>query len=675
MIVFISEQKMLLHPQIRCTKDIKELTDYLDNLEEKTVVHDTETTGLDPHSCTLLLNQLGDDKMQFVVDQRHPDINKIIPYLESTEYLKIYANAKFDYKQIWHHMKTHIWNLYDVLLAERCIYNGIMTAATEAMYKNEHGFGRFSLAGLSMHYLMESLDKGIRASFINHSGDFSAEQILYAASDIGIPYRIYKKQIKVVEQYKLKELVQLENDVTPAFAEMEYNGIGIDVEQWNILYKENVKSLKNIEIQLDNIITSDSVSEDIRKKYTIGKQLGLFEGTDKRDCKIKWSSPKQKVELLENLGFDTWIIDDKDKQEKQSSDIKVLKKYKDDHPLIPILIDYGETKKSIDAYGDKFLRHINPVTGRIHTEYFQIKNTGRVASSKPNMQNIPPKKIFNNIGFRDCFVPKDGNSFNTADYSNMELRIIADKSDEDVLLDAFKRGEDVHSTMAMMIQKIGFGRDIKVSKTENSEYRTESKTITFALAFGASEFKVSEQLGITMELASDLINAYFKAMPKLKQFFNSLKLAGTTHGFIRTFKPYNRLRWFPEFKEYKTLLSIPNKDKGQFRRMMILKGGIERESSNTPIQGSAADIVKKALVMIHKRFIEINKKYNSDDPQNHSRVKLLLQVHDEILSESPDELSEIIKEDVKFLMEMAGTDVVNKIKMECEPNTGKHWDH
>ena len=678
MIYFITEQKFTVVDEnyskaITYSSDMDIVIHYLDTLSPKMFTLDTETTDLDPHTNTLLLIQVGDDKDQYVIDFRHPEVYKIYPYLADDSYIKLVANGKFDAKQIWKHCGVHIDNLYDVLLVDRIIYNGLLTEIEERIFKSENKYGRFSLEGLAIKYLKRNMDKTVRASFIGHKGDFIEGQIIYAADDIDIPYLLKPILDEKLEKYGLQEVAKLENQVTVAFAEMEFNGIGINLNTWDYIYQLNVKELKNIEENLDQIIKDDP---ELNRKYGIGKQLGLFAGTDKRDIKIKWSSPKQKAELLGNtLGFDIIVKDKKTGDYKESTDINVLKQYKDQHPLIKPLIKYSELGKLISSYGEKFLRHLNPETKRIHGEIFQIKDTGRTGMGKPNMQNIPAKTEKDKPSFRSCFISPPGKKLITSDYSNMELRIIADKSEEETLIKAFQAGEDVHSSMAMMIQKVVFNKDIFISKTENPELRYQSKTITFLIAFGGSEFKLKGELEITLEEAAELITAYFTAFPKLKKFSNNLKRFGIKKGYIRTFAPYHRLRWFPDFRKYKELVRIQHLTDGQKKLLMKIKGKIQRASSNTPVQGSAADIMKKACYNLHKSLIQFNKDNGMYSPDNHERVKLILQVHDEIVSEVADEHCEYIANLTKSIMEEAGKDVMTTLDMVAEPNIDTKWDH
>lgn len=680
MIYFISKQKSLIEDvdsfrkkPINISSDMSKVTSYLDNLNSKMFTLDTETDDLDPHTNTLLLIQVGDDKDQYVVDFRHPEIHKLFPYLADDSYLKLLANAKFDYKQIWKHCGIHIDNVYDVLLMDRLIYNGVFTKIEERIFKLENKYGRFSLEGLGIKYLKRRLDKAVRSTFVGHKGDFTESQIIYAAGDIDVPYLLKPILDEKIIQYSLEKVAELENKVTVAFAEMEFNGILLDINRWMEIYQINVDKLQKVEENLDQIIREDP---ELFQKYGIGKQLGMFAGTDKRDVKIKWSSSKQKAELLgDTLGFDLLVKDKKSGEYKNSVDINVIQKYKDEHPLIKPLIKYSEISKLISAYGDKFLKHLNDSTKRIHGEIFQIKDTGRTGMGNPNMQNIPAKTSEDTPSFRSCFVAPPGKKLITTDYSNMELRIVADKSGEKVLIDAFLRGEDVHSSMAMMIQKTVFGKQVKISKTENSDLRYESKTITFLIIYGGSEFKLKDELQIVIERATELIQAYFRSFPKLKAFSDSLKSFGVRKGYIRTFKPYNRIRWFPQMKKLRFLKNIRDLNKEQYKTAMKLKGEIERASSNTPVQGSAADIMKRACYDLHKKIIIFNQRNNVDFPDNNDRVKLVLQVHDEIVSEVPDGFCDEIAELTKKVMERAGIEVMTHIPMVAEPNIDTKWDH
>lgn len=672
---FISDQE-IYSDEFQTVTDENVLYGFIERLEKNIFAADTEATGLDIKLANPLLIQIGDNIDQYAYDVRIglKRLQPILKLLQDPSYIKVFANVKYDYKILWHNFSIHLNNVEDVLLDDRCIYNGLVTEIEEALFKRENDHGRFSLEGLAVKHLHSKMNKAVRASFINHTGDFSINQILYALDDIHIPYNLYFVLQDLLDKYGLKKTASIENGSSLGFAEMEYNGIRINTKRWNEIYIENVKELENVESLLDAEVRNN---KELSSKYIIGKQLGILEEFDERDCKINWRSPPQKVKIINQLGYGEyiWVKDKKTKELKQSAGAEVLKKLTrpdnglEQNPIIPLMVEHGEIGKSVSSYGKKFLRHVKD-NNRVHTEIFQIKKTGRVGSGKPNLQNIK-----SDSDYRECFIASPGNTLVVADYSNMELRLIADKSGEESLIEAFLNNEDVHSKMAMVIQKVAFGRDINISKTENPHLRSESKTITFAIAYGGSAYRISDVLNIEYSKAEELLNQYFKAFPKLKVLFNSLSTFGTKYGYIRTYKPYSRIRWFPEYREYKSLAKIYKKSKAQFTKFKQIEGAIGRESSNTPIQGSAADIVKKAICMLVERHIEFNKKYGMDHPLNYDRWRLLLQVHDEIISEVKEEYAEEVANDKKFIMEMAANDVMTKLPMLAEPVITKTWKH
>lgn len=664
MIYFISNQ-YIESEKFTCIDNIQIVCDYLESVDVFTL--DTETTGLDPRLSDILLIQVGDDEVQFVIDVRLQDFQAIFKYLIDETKCKILVNAKFDYKQLLVKYNIRVNNMFDVLTVDRILYNGLMGVKEESMYKKEHGYGRFSLAGLAKKYLNIRMSKEERNSFIGHKGDFTENQILYAAGDIDVPYIIKKKQDQQLELYSLSTLAyEVENPVIAAFAEMELNGLYLNTDKWRVLIEQNIKKLQEISDKLDQIIVSD---EGLYQRFGRAQQLGIFAGTDGRKCVIKWSSPKQKITLLRSLGFDLWVKDKTTREMKESVDINVLTKYKDQHPLIPLMIEYGETSKNVSSYGEKFLKHINETTNRVHTEIFPIKDTGRTGSGNPNLQNIP-----SDTAYRNCFEAQYPNrTFIVADYSNMELRIIAEKSKEQTLIVAFLNNEDVHSSMAMMIQKVVYKKDVIVSKYENEQLRTESKTITFLIAFGGSAYKLKDQLSITMEEAQQLIDAYFRAFPKLKEFTEGLQNFGIQKGYIRTYKPYSRLRWFPQKAEYDNLKRIYEKTEYQFKRMMTIRGDIMRASSNTPVQGSAADIMKIACKKVLDYLVWFSDELSINDFNNPDRPLLCMQIHDEMIIECNEEHAEQIAKQVGIIMENAGKGVMEIIPMIAEPNITKVW--
>jgi DNA polymerase-1 len=332
-------------------------------------------------------------------------------------------------------------------------------------------------------------------------------------------------------------------------------------------------------------------------------------------------------------------------------------KYRFKHDIIDTYIKYKEAMKLCTSYGHKFFDNLSS-DNKIHTNFHQILDTGRVSSSKPNMQQIPAKNAF-----RNCFVAPEGWSFVSADYSSQELNVIAFGSKDPVWLKALEEGQDLHSTCAELV----YGDEWTNAAEDNCLYnmnkwkckckkhkklRTNVKTINFGLAYGMGPNKLSDTLNISMERSQELIKKYFKAFPAIKGFLDKLGNYGKKYGYIKTFPPYNRKRWFTNW--------YPRIWDNKSASMQL--GSIERASKNTPIQGASADMTKRALVLMRDHI----KKYELD-------VKLVMTVHDQIDTICINNYKDIWAEDMKKLMEQAALEIVTNGLLKAEVTIDKCW--
>jgi len=496
---------------------------------------DTETTGLDPHTCKIITQQFGTENDQFVIDNNTIDPTYFKPILESDR-LFILQNAKFDLK-FFLKLGINIKNVYDTFLVECVLTTGLEDR-------------KLGLDAIAMKYCNVVLDKSIRGGI--HREGLTTRVIKYCADDVTYLKQIMDKQLEQVEQYNLQNVVNLENQVTRVFAKMEYIGISINKEKWLEVSEITEKGTIEIESKLDNILKAEPKLAKYVPKYIQGN---LFD-FEERELDINWGSPLQKLNILKDLGFDT-----------DSTGDRFLQINKDKHPLIKELINYNRYSKLASAFGKEFLKFINKNTGRIHYDVWQILSTGRISVSEPNLNQIPSKGELGKQ-IRNCFIPQQGYKIVGGDYSGMELRIIAEFSKDPLWVNAFNDGQDLHSVLCSATFDIPI-TDVKQETPfkKGVTYRDIQKTINFGLAYGMSKFKLADTMQIPVNEADKIIKKFFKVVPKVEQFLNGLGELAKARGYIKSGQPYGRIRWFDGFD-----------NKGNFVR----QGEIERAGKNTP---------------------------------------------------------------------------------------------
>ncbi len=588
--------------------------------ESKTVLGvDTETEGFDFTCKKLIMFQIGDRERQYVIDTREVDIEPLREILESDDIVKVFHNAKFDYKFIKMWAGISVEKVYDTFLVERVLNCG----------KQDYGY---SLARCTERYLNQTLDKETRNKFIGLKGQpYTVDQITYGANDVVYLLDIREKQLELLRSLELEQVASLENQVVLVFSEIEYEGLMIDKDRWTAMAEENVKLAREQEITLDKAV----LAHPLLQHYRIPVQVDMFAPMEEvRHTAIKWSSPLQTLELFRNLVPDLEDVNG-----------KKLNKYRYKHKLIDDYIRYKERTKLANAYGTKFFNYVN-CDGKVHTNFSQILDTGRVSSSKPNMQQIPSDNTF-----RNCFVTEPGWVFVSSDYSSQELNVIAYGSQDPVWLDALRRGLDLHGVCADLVFEDKWRQ---ADDATRKELRTQIKAINFGLAYGMGPFKLADTLQISKKDAEALIEKYFTEFPNIRDFLTKLGTFGTRNGYIRTFKPFKRRRWFDSW--YPKMWN--DRDK------MMELGSIERASKNTPIQGSSADMTKLALVYIYR---EIRESWQG-------KVKIVMTVHDQIDTVCKEEISEEWAVRMTELMEKAAKVIIPNGLLKADTNISTTWE-
>lgn len=428
----------------------------------------------------------------------------------------------------------------------------------------------------------------------------------YAAEDADITFRLKQILEKELKENALENLFyEIEMPLLKVLAIMERSGVRIDSEALR---------------QSSEILTHDMLC--------LEKEIHRIAGFE-----FNVSSPAQVGEVL----FDQLKLDDKAKKTKTgqySTAEDVLEKIRSKHPIIGKILDYRGLKKLLSTYIDALPLLISPVTGKVHTSYNQtVAATGRLSSTNPNLQNIPIRDA-QGKEIRKAFIPDNGSLFLSADYSQIELRIMAHLSEDKNMLDAFNSGLDIHTATAAKIYKIPLEK-------VTSDMRRKAKTANFGIIYGISTFGLAERLNIPRAEAKELIEGYFATYPDVKKYMDNAIQKAKEMGYVETI--FGRKRFLADINSQNS----------------IVRGYAERNAINAPIQGSAADIIKIAMIHIQSRIENEN-----------LQAKMTMQVHDELNFTVPTSEIEIVKKVVTEEMEKA---IQLQVPLIAECGVGTNW--
>lgn len=449
-IKFIGNEE-LIRSSLYSIDTIENCIKWLENLPYINL--DTETEGFFDHKNKIVMLQLNHENTTYVIDVRTTDISGL-KVLEKK--LIVGQNLKFDYKFLKFH-GIELNSIYDTLLAECCITNGLEDR-------------ELSLDKLAKKYTNHILDKFVRNQFTKLNGEpFTEKQIMYGISDVTCLTEIKEKQLEIINKLDIFNWVQNEFNSCLALADIEYNGMGFNPKAWLELAKIAIDHTFNYEAELDEFVRNEpKLTKYIKKRIQSNLFAEIEEGySHDRDISIKWSSPTQIDKVFKTLGLDL-----------EATNERFLKKYQNDYPIVKKFIDYKKQAKLVSTYGEKFLKYINPNTNRIHTSFWQILDTTRVSSgdkTSPNMQNLPAK-----VEYRNCFIVRKGFKMVSCDFAGQELRLTAFGSKEPLWVDAFNKGEDLHSNVASMVFKIPLDKvKDKPDFLRGKSYRDAAKTVNF----------------------------------------------------------------------------------------------------------------------------------------------------------------------------------------------------
>ena len=571
---------------------IDDISDLVNNLEKTGLFAlDTETTSVNPMQAELVgLSFSSKPEEAFYIPCGHdypgvpeqPDLadvlNLLKPVLENRDIKKIGQNIKYDWIVLTRHGINLAGVMFDTMLASYLLNPS----------KRAHNLDQIALDFLdhrTITYKEVTGSKGKKGSCFSHVPIEKA--MPYACEDADITLMAYDVLKPMLKEACLEELFEkVEMPLVPVLMKMEMTGICVD--------KEKLRSLsKSFEHQLEGL--EGSIYSIAGEEFNINssQQLGriLFE---------KLNLPVQK-KTKKKTGY--------------STDVDVLTVLADQHELPAIILRYRSLSKLKSTYTDALLELIHPETGRIHTSFNQtITATGRLSSSDPNLQNIPVRTD-DGREIRKAFIPKKGWSILSADYSQIELRIVAHYSNDQILIKAFKDDEDIHTRTAAEVFQV-FPSFI------TPELRQQAKVINFGIVYGMSSYGLSKELGISRKMATTYIENYFARYKGVKEFIDrAIEDAKKTK---KTSTLLGRIRFLPD-------INSPNKNVREFA---------ERTAVNTPIQGSAADLIKVAMINVDSALRDRNFK-----------AAMLLSVHDEIVFEAPPDEIDLVQKLVKNIME------------------------
>ena len=633
---------------------------------------DTETTGLNCFKDKIIMLQLGTFIDQFVIDCTTVNIQLYKHILENKNILKIGANLKFDIQFLYAN-NIIIDNVYDVLLAEYVLYNGLNQERLKTIYlkyctdfklpqellkkylrKATNGW--YSLFSLVYEYCGVVLDKEIRNRI---STNLSNETIEYAAKDVKYLSSIRLEQLNKAKETNCLTAINLENKFVRVLAYVEFCGLKVSRQRWLALYQQNLNKQQELLTKLNKWIWDNNIS---RYKDV---QYDLFNTEDNYNTTINWNSPAQLINLLTYLQFDL-----RDKHGKVTTDDEILSKYKGNE-LIDLLLEFSEYKKKVSTYGIEFLSYIDETTNRIHPDFTQLVNTSRLSCSKPNLTNIPADgdNTSHAQSFRYCFVPEKGNILYDADYSAQESIILINNSQEENLIKFYKETPD--ADLHCYVAKLTFPEELgNLSLTDIKKYhknlRSIAKTVEFATAYGGNGDTISNKTGVSKEDGYRIYDQYMKAFPNLAKYFKQIGEQTIKQGYVLISPLTGRKYYFPKYKEY---LELKNRDylsTDEWKAMKQMESAMQRLAQNYPIQGQSAETIKIAAIIVFDYIIQNN---------YFGIFKLIDLVHDEILSEFPEDKLEEFSKVILGAMEKSGSYYCKTIPLKAAGDFGDYWIH
>ena len=567
---------------IETEEDARKLFDFF--ITKQILCLDTETTSINPIDAELvgLSFSVEEGKAFYVAiptERKKAEriVNIFKPLYENTKILKIGQNIKYDMEVLMNYGVRLAAPMFDTMLAHYVL-------------QPEQKHNMEILAETLLNYQTIHIDEliGPKGKSQKNMRDISPADICdYAAEDADITLRLYNVLKPRLKEADVEDLFyNIEMPLVPVLAEMEMNGVLLDT---------------NALAETSKVFT-DRMTQIEKNIYELaGHQFNI-------------ASPKQVGEVL----FGEMKIVDKPKKTKTGQYVtseEVLQQLRSKAPIVDHILEHRGLKKLLGTYVDALPKLINPHTGHIHTSFNQaVTATGRLSSSDPNLQNIPVRGE-DGKEIRKCFIPEPGCLFFSADYSQIELRVMAHLSGDKNMIEAFREGYDIHAATAARIYK----EDIN---DVTRDQRTKAKRANFGIIYGITVFGLAERLEISRDEAKQLIDGYFETFPQVHDYMEKAKQLAREHGYAETF--FHRRRYLPDITSHNA----------------TVRNFAERNAINAPIQGSAADIIKIAMIRIYERF-----------RREGIKSKMILQVHDElnfsVLPEEKEQVEKIVLEEMQ----------------------------
>ena len=586
---------------IETEEDARKLFDFF--ITKQILCLDTETTSINPIDAELvgLSFSVEEGKAFYVAvpaerEKAERIVNIFKPLYESTEILKIGQNIKYDMEVLMNYGVRLAAPMFDTMLAHYVL-------------QPEQKHNMDILAETLLNYQTIHIDEliGPKGKSQKNMRDLSPADICdYAAEDADITLHLYNVLKPRLKEADVEDLFyNIEMPLVPVLAEMEMNGVLLDTNALAETSKVLTERMKQIEKEIYDLA---------------GHEFNI-------------ASPKQVGEVL----FGEMKIVDKPKKTKTGQFVtseEVLLQLRSKAPIVDHILEHRGLKKLLGTYVDALPKLINPHTGHIHTSFNQaVTATGRLSSSDPNLQNIPVRGE-EGKEIRKCFIPEPGCLFFSADYSQIELRVMAHLSGDKNMIEAFREGYDIHAATAARIYK----EDIN---DVTRDQRTKAKRANFGIIYGITVFGLAERLEISRDEAKQLIDGYFETFPQVHAYMEKAKELAREHGYAETF--FHRRRYLPDITSHNA----------------TVRNFAERNAINAPIQGSAADIIKIAMVRIFERF-----------RREEIKSKMILQVHDElnfsVLPEEKERVEKIVLEEMQNAYPL-------QVPLVADSGWGENW--
>ena len=573
-------------------------------LGQKEVCFDTETTSLNELEAQIVGLALSWEvhKGYYILFPEDFDLagqwlSVLKPLFESTTILKIGQNLKYDLKVLSNYGIEVRGQLFDTMIAHYLL-NPDMRHNMDLLSEAYLGY-----TPIAIDTLIGKKGKG-QLTMRAVPAELQKE---YAVEDTDVTLQLKHAFLPLLEKDQMVKLfTEVEAPLVKVLAQMEYEGIRLDTHFLGELSKE---------INTDLIALQTTIFDQAGESFNLSspKQLGdiLFE-------KLKLLSKPKKT-----------------KTGQYATSEEVLSQLASEHPIVANVLEFRALQKLQSTYIEALPREVNPRTGRVHTTFMQaVTATGRLSSNQPNLQNIPIRTP-RGSQIRKAFVPRNEDyTLLSADYSQIELRIIAALSEEDHMIEAFLQGQDIHRSTAAKVFAVPIEEVTK-------EQRSHAKTVNFGIIYGVSAIGLSQQTSLTRSQSKELIDTYYQTYPKLKGYIEKQIAFAREHGYVETI--LGRRRYLPDV----------------YSRNQVVRGAAERNAVNAPIQGSAADIIKIAMVRIAQRL-----------EREHLSTRMLLQVHDELLFDVPKPELEVVTPLIREEMQQA---YKLSVPLIVEIGTGNNW--